>query len=84
MQTPTTSQLRTAIEVLNKLGERLNQRASDSAMQLRESPFGQHQAGRVEVNAIEQTSRIQSVVAQLERWGEELVQQRRQCASYHV
>jgi hypothetical protein len=84
MQTPTTSQLRTAIEVLNKLGERLNQRASDSAMQLRESPFGQHQAGRVEVNAIEQTSRIQSVAAQLERWREELVQQRRHCASYHV
>jgi len=84
MQTPTTSQLRTAIEVLNKLGERLNQRASDSAMQLRESPFGQHQAGRVEVNAIEQTCRIQSVAAQLERWREELVQQRRHCASYHV
>ena len=84
MQTPTTSQLRTTIEVLNKLGERLNQRASDSAMQLRESPFGQHQAGRVEVNVIEQTSRIQSVAAQLERWREELVQQRRHCASYHV
>lgn len=57
MQTPTTTQLRTAIEVLNKLGERLNQRATDSAMQLRESPFSGHHAGRMEVTAIEQTSR---------------------------
>ena len=84
MQTPTTTQLHTAIEVLNKLGERLNQRASDSAMQLRESPFDNHEAGRIEVNAIEQTSRIQSVAAQLKQWREELVQQRRQCVSHHV
>ena len=84
MQTPTTTQLRTAIEVLNKLGERLNQRASDSAMQLRESPFSGHHAGRMEVTAIEQTSRIQSVAAQLEQWREELVQQRRHCVSNHV
>jgi hypothetical protein len=84
MQTPTTTQLRTAIEVLNKLGERLNQRASDSTMQLRESPFEIHQAGRIEVTAIEQTSRIQSVAAQLEQWRNELMQQRRQCVSHHV
>jgi hypothetical protein len=84
MQTPTTAQLRTAIEVLNKLGERLTARASDSAMQLRESPYDNHQAGRIEVTAIEQTSRIQSVAAQLEQWREELMQQRRQCVSHHV
>jgi len=84
MQTPTTTQLRTAIEVLNKLGERLNQRASDSAMQLRESPFDNHQAGRIEVTAIEQTSRIQSVADQLEQWRNELMQQRRQCVSHGI
>jgi len=53
-------------------------------MQLRESPFDNHQAGRIEVAAIEQTSRIQSVAAQLEQWREELVQQRRHCVSHHV
>ena len=84
MQTPTTTQLRTAIEVLNKLGERLNQRASDSAIQLRESPFDSHQAGRIEVTAIEQTSRIQSVADQLEQWRNELMQQRRQCVSHGI
>ena len=52
MQTPTTTQLRSTIEGLNKLGERLTARASDSAMQLRESPFDNHQAGRIEVKAI--------------------------------
>ena len=84
MQAPTTAQLRTAIEVLNKLGERLTARASDSTMQLRESPYDNHQVGRIEVTAIEQTSRIQSVAAQLEQWREELMQQRRQCVSHHV
>ena len=84
MQSPTTAQLRTAIEVLNKLGERLNERAADTAMQLRESPFDNHQAGRIEVNAIEQTSRIQSVASQLEQWRNELMQQTRQCVSHHV
>ena len=34
MQTPTTSQLRTAIEVLNKLGERLNEHAAHSVIQI--------------------------------------------------
>jgi len=32
MQTPTTAQIRTAIEVLNKLGERLNIQAEHSVM----------------------------------------------------
>ena len=84
MQTPTTAQLRTAIEVLNKLGERLNERAANSVMQLQDSQFGVHQAGRIETTTIEQTSRIQSVAAQLEQWREELVQQRRHCVSNHV
>lgn len=84
MQTPSTAQIRTAIEVLNKLGERLNERASNSVMQLRESQFGERQAGRIETNTIEQTTRIQSVTAQLESWRNELLQQGRQCVSHHV
>ncbi len=83
-QTPSTAQIRTAIEVLNKLGERLNERASNSVMQLRESQFGERQAGRIETNTIEQTTRIQSVAAQLESWRTELLQQGRQCVSHHV
>ncbi len=84
MQTPSTAQIRTAIEVLNKLGERLNERVANSVMQLHDSQFGDRQAGRIETKAIEQTTQIQSVAAQLEEWRDELVQERRQCVSHHV
>jgi hypothetical protein len=84
MQTPSTAQIRTAIEVLNRLGERLNERAANSVMQLHDSQFGDRQAGRIETKAIEQTTQIQSVAAQLEEWRDELVQERRQCVSHHV
>ena len=84
MQTPTTAQLRTAIEVLNKLGERLNTHAEHSVMQLAESPLGAHYAGRIEVGTIEQTTRIEAVATQLKNWRDEMLEQRRQCVSHHV
>ncbi|HOC54755.1 MAG TPA: hypothetical protein PKI20_03940 [Verrucomicrobiota bacterium] len=84
MQTPTTAQIRTAIEVLTKLGERLNTHAEHSVMQLSESPAGAHHAGRIEVSAIEQTTRIETVAAQLKNWRDGLLEQRRQCVSHHV
>ncbi|MGN6556077.1 MAG: hypothetical protein ACTHLW_20400 [Verrucomicrobiota bacterium] len=84
MQTPTTTQLRTAIEVLKKLGERLNTHAENSAMQLAESPVTAHQAAQIGVGAIEQTTRIEGVVTQLEQWRTELNQQRRQCVTRHA
>ena len=84
MQPPTTAQIRTAIEVLTKLGERLNTHAEHSVMQLSESPSGAHHAGRIEVSAIEQTTRIEAVAAQLKNWRDELLEQRRQCVSHHV
>jgi hypothetical protein len=84
MQTPTTTQIRTAIEVLKKLGERLNEHAAHSVMQLPDSRLGDDYAGRIEVRAIEQITRIQQVAAQLEHWRDELHQERRQCVSHHV
>ncbi len=84
MQTPTTAQIRTAIEVLKKLGERINTSAEDSVMQLSESPHSAHHAGSIEVGAIEQTTRIEAVAAQLKHWRDELGQERRQCVSHHV
>jgi len=84
MQTPTTAQIRTAIEVLNKLGERLNTHAEHSVMQLSESPLGAHYAGRIEVGAIEQTTRIEAVATQLKNCRDEMLEQRRQCVSHHV
>jgi hypothetical protein len=84
MQPPTTAQLRTAIEVLTKLGERLNSHAAHSMMQLSESSLGAHHAGRIEVSAIEQTGRIETVAAQLKNWRDELLEQRKRTVCHHV
>jgi len=84
MRTPTTVQLRTAIEVLKKLGERINENAAHSVIQLPESRFGDQHAGRIEARAIEQTTQIETVMAQLENWRNELKQERRQSVTQHV
>jgi hypothetical protein len=84
MQTPTTAQLRTAIEVLTKLGERLNTHAEHSAIQMPESQLGSHHAGNIQVRAIEQTTRIETVAAQLKNWRDELLEQKKQCVCHHV
>lgn len=84
MQTPTTAQLHTAIEVLNKLGERLIEQAAKSVLQLPETQVGDQYAARIEARAIERTGQIQIVAAQLESWRSELVGQTRQCVSHHV
>ncbi len=84
MQTPTTAQIRTTIEVLKRLDKRLNEHATHSLNQLPESALGGQYAARIESSAIEQTSRIKVVAAQLERWRDEMLEQRRQCVSHHV
>jgi hypothetical protein len=84
MQAPTTAQLRTAIEVLTKLGERLNTEAAHSVIQMPESQLDAHYAGSIEVRAIEQTNRIVTVTEQLKNWRDELLEQRKQCVCHHV
>lgn len=84
MRTPNTTQLRTAIEVLKLLGERINETAASSITQQPDMQMHDESAGRTQVRAIEQTTRVQTVAAQLEQWRDELLQQRRQCASHHV
>lgn len=84
MQTPTTAQIRTAIEVLKKFGEHINTNAANEAIGLHESQHSNQQAARIGSRTIEQTSRIETVAAQLENWRDELVQQRRQCVSNRV
>jgi hypothetical protein len=84
MLTPTTTELFTAIEVLRKLGLRINEQATHSVLQMPNSGLGGRYAGRIEVNAIEQTSRIENVAEQLKSWREELLQQRKQNVSQSV
>ena len=84
MQTPTTMQIRTAIEVLQKLGERIKEHAARSVRQMPSS----HQAGlllgQITVNVREQTKQVEAITGQLEAWHSELEQRRRQNVSYYV
>ena len=84
MRTPTTAQLRTAIEMLKKLGERIDKHANHSLMQLPDTRLGDDNAGRVESQTIEQIARLKTVMAQLEAWRDELRQPNRLCVSQRV
>ena len=84
MHTPTTAQIRTAIDVLKKYGEHINHNAVNLIIELPETRFGDHVAARAKVVSIEQVTRIQTVAAQLEKWRDDLLQQRRQCVAHHV
>ena len=84
MQTPTTTQLRTAIEVLKKLEERLDTHATHNVMQLPSTRLGDDYAARIESQTIEQIARLKTVMAQLEAWRDELRQPNRLCVSQRV
>jgi N-acetylglucosamine-6-phosphate deacetylase len=72
MQTPTITQLESAIQVLQKFSECLNNDAAHSATQLPRSQLGSDYAGRIETRATEQILRIAAVAEQLETWSNEL------------
>ena len=84
MRTPTTRQLRTAIEVLKNLEERVDNYATNVVIQLPDTRYGDDYAARIESQTIEQIARIKTVMAQLESWRDELRQQNRQCVSQRV
>lgn len=84
MRTPTTAQVRTAIEVLKKLEERIDNHPTYSMMQLPETRCADDAAARIEAQTIEQIARVRTVMAQLESWRDELRQERRQCVSHHI
>jgi hypothetical protein len=75
---PTTAELRSAIEVLKLLGQRLNDHAAHAVMQLPETELGDRYAAHVEAQNIEQTSHIEKVSSQLQNWREELLQEQKQ------
>ena len=84
MLTPTNAELLNAIEVLNKLGERINTTAADSVLQSSETRMSDHNVGRIRVTAIEQTRRIETVARQLQNWRDELLLQRSQNVSQSI
>ena len=81
---PTTAELRTAIEVLKTLDQRLNDQAAHSVRQLPNTDLGDQYAGQIEARTIEQTSHIEKVSMQLQNWRDELLQQRKQQVAQSV
>lgn len=81
---PTTAELRTAVEVLKALDQRLNEQAAESVMQLPETELGDRYAAHIESQKIEQSSHIEKVVTQLQSWRDELLEQQRQRVTQSV
>jgi hypothetical protein len=81
---PTTAELRTAIEVLTMLDQRLNDHAAHSVKQLPDTELGDRYATHIEDQTTEQTSHIGKVSMQLQNWREELLQQQQQRVAHRV
>jgi hypothetical protein len=78
MITPTTAELRTAIEVLKMLDQRLNDHAAHSVSQLPDTDLGDRYAEHIEAQTVEQTSHIGKVSTQLQNWRDEMLQKQKQ------
>jgi hypothetical protein len=79
---PTAAEISTAIDVLKRLGERINTEAADSLLRLPETRMGDNHAARIGANAIEQTGQIEPVIIKLVDWQRELRELRRQHVSH--
>ena len=84
MQEPTTIQLRTAMEVLQKLGERINEHAAKSVRQIPPSSVNGLLAGQISANAMEQKKQVGEITSLLKTWHGELEYRRKQTTSYHI
>jgi hypothetical protein len=78
MQTPTTAEFNTAIEVLKKYAERRNEQAAHSMIQIPESRLGVDYAARIQSQTIGQISNVEAVAAQLTNWLDEIIQPQQQ------
>lgn len=84
MPTPSTAQIRIAIEVLRNLGEHLNEHAAHSIMQLPQTRLGDNYAARIEARTIQQLTHIENVASQLKNWSDEMLQHRKEYGSYRI
>jgi hypothetical protein len=75
MQTPTTAEFDTAIEVLKKHAEHLNEQAAHSMIQMPESRLGVDYAARIQSQTIGQIGQIETVAVQIKNWRDEIFQQ---------
>jgi hypothetical protein len=84
MQTPTTAEFNTAIEVLKKYAERLNEQAAHSMIQMPESRLGVDYAARIQSQTIGQIGQIETVAAHIKNWRDEIFKQPDQTNFRHV
>ena len=64
MRILTTAQLRTALEVLKKLEQRIDNHATHTTMQVPDARLGEDYSARIESQTIEQIARVKTVMAQ--------------------
>lgn len=83
MCSPTPADLKVAIHVLAMLAERVNSRAEHYAVQFAEASTGAVDIGRIRLRAIEHTTRIEKVVAQLDQWRQEVSENADQELHHH-
>lgn len=84
MEAPTTAQVQTAIEVLEKLSERINKNAARSLSQIPPCYGAGEVAGEISVNAMEQNKQVQSITGLLRTWHGELERKQKHNVSIHV
>jgi hypothetical protein len=72
MQIPTKAEFNTAIEVLKKYAERLNEQAAHSMIQMPESRLGVDYAARIQSQTIGQIGQIETIAAQVKNWRDEI------------
>jgi hypothetical protein len=84
MQTPTTAQVRTAIEVLEKLGERITKNAARSLSQIPPCNGAGGVASQISVDATEQNKQVKSLTGLLQTWHGELERTQKQGVKVHV
>lgn len=71
---PTAYELRIATSVLERLRRRIDEEAATRVMRLPDSTYGDRQATQLEARTLEQTGRIEAVIAQLNEWSETIRQ----------
>lgn len=76
MKAPSTNEIRIAVKVLEAFRDQAHIEAADSIIQLPDSSLGAHYAGRIGSQALENSGRVEDIIARLNDWKESLRQNR--------
>jgi hypothetical protein len=82
-KTPSSDELKTAIQVLELLSERVTAHANHSISELPQTQLGNQYAGQIKEDSLEKSAQIKLIGDQLSNWREELLRQR-QTSFHHV